>query len=87
MPDSKLGVAVMSNSAWARAAILGRRILQALGVALAPGEYAWSCNAADKSDYQYAGVWRKGNREQVIRKGYAQDDFNEEWQKLSKAGY
>ncbi len=87
MPYSKLGVAVMSNSEWARATILGRKILQALGVMLSPGEYEWSCNAEDQSDYHYAGVWRKGNRDQVIRKGYDQDDFNEEWQKLSNAGY
>ncbi|MBC6950299.1 class A beta-lactamase-related serine hydrolase, partial [candidate division KSB1 bacterium] len=70
VPKSKLGVAVMCNSEWARPVILGKKILQALGVALSPGEYAWNCNAEDKSDYQYAGVWRKGNRDQVIRKGY-----------------
>lgn len=87
VPESKLGVAVMCNSEWARPVILGKKILQALGVALSPGKYAWNCNAEDKSGYQYAGVWRKGNRDQVIRKGYDHDDFNEEWQKLSNAGY
>jgi CubicO group peptidase (beta-lactamase class C family) len=39
------------------------------------------------SDQQFTGLWRQGNTDQIIRRGYTTDLFNAEWNLLGEAGY
>lgn len=41
----------------------------------------------DASEQQFTGIWRQGNTDQLIRRGYTTDQFHEEWTTLSEADY
>ncbi len=92
-PNRKIGVCIMTNggdyvNVYQFAHVL-RNILLEKTTSYDPrnkcpeddGELKSTCGGT------YAGVWRKTDRETVIRKGYGHDEFYEEWKTMRDRGY
>jgi hypothetical protein len=94
-PSQKFGIAIMINGGgYVTVDRISQRIRKALGI------QNFSVNTdprnyCDKDDGKlvspcgpsYTGVWRKTNKDVIVRRGYGHDAFYTEWKRLRDAGY
>jgi len=95
-PGSDDGIVIMCNSEHVDLTRLFIRISEAAGIAnFVDQDYNLynRLQCYDDGDCDgvstplFAGVWRAGETDQLIRRGYTFDQFNREWTRLSEAGY
>ncbi len=94
-PADDHGIVIMCNSEHVDLWRIFRRIANELGYSYPVSDYSLynQLECFDDGDCDgsvtplFAGVWRTGETDQIVRRGYSQDDFNEEWTKLSDEGY
>lgn len=94
-PGNGVGIVIMCNSEHVNLGRLFDRIANELGFSYIVRDYNYynRLECFDDGDCDgattplFAGVWRNGNTDQLIRRGYTQDAFNREWERLSEAGY
>ncbi|MEW7279483.1 serine hydrolase [Aquimarina sp. 2201CG1-2-11] len=88
-PNKGIGVVVMIPVNYGDASRIRKRVYTAIG-------HNWAsdttpkdaCTSTMKScEGKFAGVWRKTNKDVIVRRGYSHSNFAKEWQKLRAKGY
>jgi CubicO group peptidase (beta-lactamase class C family) len=90
-PDDKTGVCLMINhGASAEPDRFAKKLENVLGynwnVSTAPIDY---CGSSNNCGQTMTAVWRNTGKanDVLLRRGYTTDEFHEEWEKLTAAGY
>ncbi len=93
-PGSDEGIVIMCNSKQVDLTRIFIRLANELGMASFLSRDYNLYNRLDCNDdcenantALFAGVWRAGETDQLVRRGYTFDQFNSEWNRLSDAGY